>query len=795
MERRRDRLRPAPAASPRLGLLVFSILAMWWAVELRRPTPAPEPPNVPQQAGHFLPFVCEPAFGKLSFCDPLGLVPLCDEQGTLLVVERLGAVQAVRGDDRRGYTKTPFLDLGERIVLTRDRAEEGLLGLALHPEFSKQDSPHRGELFAYYVGRNAVGPTNRLSKFKTEKDRPDQVDLKSEQILIDQPDQHQSHNGGGLVFGPDGFLYLALGDDNSARKHAQVITGDLFSGVLRLDVDCKGGEISHPPRRQPKTGRTNGYFIPNENPFVEFPDALEEFFALGFRNPWRMSFDRVTRRLYVSDAGDRHREEINLVAAGSNCCWDYREGSLLRSELSADGAPRPTELVGIETPPLLEYSRDSAHRCAIGGYVYRGRQFPELNGKYVYADQSGRIYALTLDDDGTRAGENVLIAASPEPGIGISSLGEDADGEIYICSIGELATETGRVYRLRRTSPAERELLPDTLAETRLFTDWRTLTPRPESKPYEVKLPFWSDGAEKSRWIILPAGAEARLNPTGNLAFPAGTIFVKHFSLATDARTPGRRRPVETRVLVCTAQGGVFGGTYRWSADGTQTRLVNLEEREKIELIDEDGLPGTQTWIYPGRFDCNQCHNASSGEILGFTLRQLDRDVKSAGMRSESQIAALTRCGVLPARADALARRGKIQPLFALDETSASLEQRVRSYLDVNCSACHNPNRRFAAFMARSQTPLGEAGIVDGMTYHHRSLGPEARIVAPGNVSQSVMHLRMSSTDPVFRMPPLGSTVVDRRAVDVLVDWINSMPRSSPALVEERPNVRDNFRR
>lgn len=385
------------------AVAAFSVLTADVSPPLILAVAAPASPfRLPAAPGQILPFVCEPAFGDLLFWDPLFVAPLGEDRETLLVVERRGTIQAIRGDKYRGFSRSEFLDITPSVVLTANRAEEGLLGLALHPGFAHSDSDHRGEVFAYYVGRNADGPTNRLSRFRTHAGRLDHVDPASEEILIDQPDERQAHNAGSLAFGPDGYLYLALGDDASQTRdfHAQRITHDLFSGILRLDVDCRGGKLSHPPPRQPRTGKTAGYMIPSDNPFVGHPQALEEFYAIGLRNPWRMSFDRKTGLLYASDPGDRSREEINLVRAGSNCGWGDWEGTLARRTPAAD-EPR----LGIPTPPLFEYSRDYAHRCVIGGYVYRGSRFPELQGHYIYADQSRRIYALELLDDGTHRRE------------------------------------------------------------------------------------------------------------------------------------------------------------------------------------------------------------------------------------------------------------------------------------------------------------------------------------------------------------------------------------------------------
>lgn len=765
--------------------------------------------NLPIRAGQFVPFVCEVAFDGLAFFDPVFIAPLPDGSGRFVVVERRGTVQLVsRGEER--FERRPLLDITDRVHMTPHQAEEGLLGLAFHPRFADANSPHGGEFFVYYVANGAVAngavangaaangavangatpgaSTNRLSRFRMKAGRLDEVDHDSETILIDQLQQDQAHNGGGLLFGPDGFLYLSLGDDarSPPNPNAQTISNNLFSGILRLDVDRQGGRVSHPPPRGPRDGRTAEYFIPNDNPFVGRDDVLEEFYVLGFRNPWRFSFDRATGLLYSSDVGGRRREEINLVEAGHNYGWNYAEGTLLSHEMDPPGEQRPANVIGVQTWPLFEYSRDAAHRCVIGGYVYRGRQFPELVGRYVYADQSGRIYALDLEENGRKAGANRLIAVLPEAGIGISSLGEDEQGELYFCAIGELASETGRVFRLRRVRPDERDFVPEELSETGLFIDWANLTPSPGVVAFDVKVPLWSDGAAKRRWIALPPDARVEVDAQGQLQFPPGTVLVKHFDLPIDPASPSPPRPLETRVLVCDDRGGVYGATYRWSSDGRRARLVTFNETESIALAGHDGTNGTQAWAYPGRFECALCHHEGSDRVLGFNLRQLDRPIAADGGGEEDQITRLIRLGVLSPAA-AKVPEASIGRLVTLDDTSATLEHRVRSYLDVNCSNCHNPRTRFAAFDARIARDIGEQGLVDGTSHYHHDRGPDVRIVRPGDVAQSMLHYRMAAADPCLRMPPLGTSVVDERAVEVVAAWIRSLPPdATPATLSSR---------
>ncbi|HUE69855.1 MAG TPA: hypothetical protein VMP01_03115, partial [Pirellulaceae bacterium] len=474
--------------------------------------------------------------------------------------------------------------------------------------------------------------------------------------------------------------------------------------------------------------------------------------------------------------------------------------------------------------PIFEYQRDAAHRCVIGGHVYRGRQFPELYGRYIYADQSGRIYALQLTADGRRVHSQQLLAVVPDIVIGISSLDLDADGELLIATIGDLGRETGQIFRLRRTTPGEHVPLPPTLAATGLFADWRNQVPREQLVHYDVNVPLWSDGAAKERWIAVPRGEGVEFVANGKFHYPAGTVFVKHFSLATDERQPERLRPLETRVLVVDDRHEVYGLTYRWSADGERTRPVTHSEQETIEIVQADGSVRQQVWHYPGRFDCLMCHNDSAGYVLGFVPKQLVGEgsgvrgegsgfrgegsgfrvqgsgfrVQGRGQRSEvggalhkpeaqakesaasqnvssdDEFARLIGCGIIRPVADP-AELAKVQPLVPLECESVPLQERVRSYLDANCSMCHNPGRRFAAFDTRIERTYEEQGLVDGHAYHHSDPTSSVRIVKPQDLPRSMLYQRLSSREPHLQMPPLGSTVVDKQAQRALAEWIGGL--------------------
>ena len=249
------------------------------------------------------------------------------------------------------------------------------------------------------------------------------------------------HNGGGVEFGPDGFLYLSVGEASINDCH-QRIDCSLVGGVLRLDVDEIGGDISHPPPRQPKDGKSANYYIPNDNPYVGQTDALEEFWAHGLRNPFRISFDSQTGDLWAGEVGSTVWEEVNQIVKGGNYQFPFLEGN------AATKATRPENMAGEEQAPIYTYEHTALLRAAIGGSVYRGSEFPELQGHYLFGDNySGEIFALPatgeLVDQVKRITRSPLVAQA-----GITSLVNGPDGELLVTALGKLNSPTGLVFRL-----------------------------------------------------------------------------------------------------------------------------------------------------------------------------------------------------------------------------------------------------------------------------------------------------------------------------------------------------------
>jgi len=386
--------------------------------------------------GTLPPVAFAPAFGELRFQRPVDVQWAPGDERGACVVEQRGVVFRVL-PGIQGWVSTPFLDIAERTCRTGN--EEGLLGLAFSPHYASAGHPERGAFYVNYSVR--PGPLSRLSRFVVPEGQVT-ADPASEQVLLEVEQPYRNHNGGALLFGPDGCLYWSLGDGGSAgdpHGHGQRLDS-LLGKVLRLQVG---------PRDD---GRPYG--VPDDNPFTGRADARPEIWAYGLRNAWRLAFDRETGELWAGDVGQDRHELVHVLQRGGNHGWNLVEG-FHRFGLAA-GADLPPGLV----PPVWSYphmdNASDAERAAgdvglsiTGGCVYRGRALPELQGWYVCADYvTQNVWAIRRrppDPDGRPVVERVRLAS--RAGI-IASIGQDPQGELV------LVDHMGRGPSLRRLVPA-----------------------------------------------------------------------------------------------------------------------------------------------------------------------------------------------------------------------------------------------------------------------------------------------------------------------------------------------------
>lgn len=277
--------------------------------------------------------------------------------------------------------------------------------------------------------------------------------------------------------------------------------------------------------------------------------------------------------------------------------------------------------------------------------------------------------------------------------------------------------------------------LPRLLSKTGAFKDTSNLVPNDALIPYDLIVPFWSDGAAKLRWISVP-DEKVKFAPTGEWIFPRGTVFVKTFELATNETNPSLKRRLETRLLVCDSAGGVYGVTYKWRADNSDADLLESNLTETIPIKTATGVR-TQAWYYPSRADCLTCHTANAGLVLGVKTRQLNRDFTYPSGVTDNELRAWNHIGLFDTNLDA-ADFKKFPALANATDTTRSLEDRARSYLDANCAQCHRPKGTVAYFDARYDTPLAQQNLIDGPVLIDERID-NPHIIAPNDIWRSIL--------------------------------------------------------
>ena len=344
---------------------------------------------------------------------PVYLTHAGDGSGRLFVVEKGGAIRIIQNGQ---VLAQPFLDISDRVG---NDGEAGLLSVAFPPDYATN-----GYFFVYYnhADKNLVGPEPEdggnnggydtvVARFRVTTD-PNRADKNSEERILVRNQPFTNHNGGLLKFGPDGYLYVGLGDGGSGNDPYD--TGQninsLLGKILRINVNAASSGKS--------------YAVPSDNPFVNTPGALPEIYAYGFRNPWRFSFDYSNGRLFVADVGQDNREEIDLVAKGGNYGWRVMEGDLCNPAINGSCN------TSLYAPPLVAYPH-SLGQSVIGGHVYRGTRYPALQGAYLYGDfSSGRVWGF-FPNGQSAVGHRELL----QTGFPITSFGQSYKGDLFILNL------------------------------------------------------------------------------------------------------------------------------------------------------------------------------------------------------------------------------------------------------------------------------------------------------------------------------------------------------------------------
>lgn len=709
------------------------------------------------------PFKAVRAFPNVKFHHPL-LIARCPGSDRLFFGEQEGMLYSVV--NKPDATKELFLDLRKELKPSVEKHPNGkdvgeLYGLVFHPKFRENRT-----CFVCYTLRpkqskgERLADGTRVSRFKVTEADPPRIDPASEEIVLTFVGG--GHNGGDLHFGPDGMLYISTGDAASPNPPDVLNTGqdcsDLLSSVLRIDVDHKDAG--------------KNYAVPRDNPFVGMKDVRPEIWAYGFRNPWRMSFDRQTGQLWLGDVGWELWEMVHRIEKGGNYGWSIMEGPQVIKPGQKPG-PTPIRPAAIELPHTIA--------CSVtGGYVYRGKKFPELTGAYVFGDwETRRIWAARFDGDKLKEMPEIV-----KVGIRMSAFGEDNVGEIYV-----LEYDHGTVHTLARNDAAGQNAnFPKTLSDTGLFKNVKMHEPADGVIPFSPIASQWQDGATSYHLLALPGTSSVTLfdkpRPLPGqvfwhdfkMQFPKDAVLVKTLVVTANCDP----RPIETQLLHFDGEDW-HAYTYAWRQDRSDADLVPAEGGEQAYTFELEhlGLPRPATWTYHSRTQCMSCHNSWAEYSLAFTPAQLNHD--TAGHATRNQLVRLNHGGYIRrSKGD-----GSTLPLFnaqAMDREPAlphpskvatDPELLARRYLHVNCAHCHRFGGGGGAVVLELDftKPLKETGILDTRPRQGDFGIPNARIVAPGHPERSVLYYRMAKFGR-GHMPHIGAEIPDAYGLKVLEDWI-----------------------
>jgi len=742
-----------------------------------RITGSPEPPP---------PFQQTLRFPKLKFQQPLSIE--CDPaKQRLWVSTRQGKIwsfpddQEVAEGDLFADFHANFDQLTKHTTATRANCN---YGLAFHPNYPKvplcwityvMNSDKRGE---------HLEDGTRLSRFQITFDDGGipRCDFSSERVLLSWLEG--GHNGACVRFGPDGYLYVSAGDGEvpnppDPRRAGQDVT-NMLSTILRIDVStADGGPLYSVPEDNPFTKSSLARMAATE-PVVDIPnqfradEAMPEIWAYGFRNPWKMSFG-PDGQLWVGDVGWELYEMVYNVRPGGNYGWSIKEGP---QSVIADGKRGPTPIL----PPALAYSHAEG-ASVTGGFVYRGRRFPELKGKYVFGDyETRRIWSadITPQTDGT-ADSLANLTDLVEPSVRIVAFGEDTSDELLLLHLDE-----GTIYGLEPNTAADASSsFPTTLSQTGLFHDTAAQIPEQGVRPFAINEPMWNDGAQAKRYVAVAGEGSVHALPKPTrmknsslrevMQFPRNSVLAKTITLRDDTDNDVR---LETQILHFNGQ--VWNPyTYVWNAAQTDADLAPAAGTN-IDLTTYGKFNDRKTWPVHSRSECLRCHNSWVGGCLAFALPQLNRPVAgSSPSAQENQLTAFQGSGLLTGAVPQDVSPTSNDTMVRSRDSSQDLNRRARSYLATNCAHCHqNGAGGTATIDLQFQTRQDDMKSIGAAPMQGTFQISNAEIVSPGAPWNSVLLYRTACSGR-GRMPHIGSHHVHVDGVSLLREWIASLDSPS----------------
>ncbi len=739
-----------------------------------------------------LPYKTKPVFTESKYPFPVSLLPI-PETNAFLISTQPGpyAQTALLYFDGKNPSKV-------RTVLELDAV---IYDGVFHPDFTKN-----GYLYIGANGKFGKETTHktRITRFETSQMGNFEIKKDTAKTIIEW--ESNGHNGGAVCFGNDGLMYITSGDgtsDSDLNLTGQDTT-KLLAKVLRVDVD-------HPDQGK-------AYSVPKDNPWVGKNGFVPEAFAMGLRNPWRISCDKVTGNIWVGNNGQDLWETVYLLGKGDNYGWSILEGT---HPFYPDRRAGPKPFA----PPAAEHHHAEA-RSLTGGVVYHGKLFPDLRGSYIYGDySSGKIWAIALPPKGAKL--PLVPREIADTNHQITGFALDHQGELLI-----LDHLTG-IHTLQPNPMAgNRGTFPTQLSQSGLFNSVADYQLRSDILPYEVNSQLWSDGAFKARHFFVPdrKGKDGNLIPqsithagSGPWNFPDGTVLIKSFALELKKGVASSRTWIETRFLV-KEDNEWTGYSFAWNENKQDATLVGPMGETRGFQVDRPGVddPKPQQWRFPSRAECMVCHTRAAGFVLGLCDLQLNRDIVTEG-KKVNQIAWIESKGKITSnwgnvRDYQLRERGKqlgqkdaalegwvkartpekgfqtqgtllesdpekgAKLPNPLDPQTGSLEARVRAYLHVNCAPCHveagGGNSKIRLDFAANAAEMKLIGIKPS----HHSFGlKDAELIAPNAPERSVLAHRIT-TNGDGKMPPLGRNVTDPDAVRLIEEWIRTLPptKNSP---------------
>lgn len=695
---------------------------------------SPDPP---------LPYTVTPAFPRIQWERPL-YAKAVPNRPIILVILQGGETdrpsRILQVEDREDADQaSPLIEIPNRLAY----------GLEFHPKFAEN-----GYLYLFTNGKTGEEERqNRISRFVLHQDANGFLvcDPESELILLEW--RSMGHDGGDLCFGHDGMLYISSGDGTSDSDNwlsAQDPT-NLLGGILRIDVEHVIDDLH--------------YSIPADNPFIDLPHSRGELWAIGLRNPWRMTVDQLTGQIWVGNNGQDLWESIHLLGRGENYGWSVFEGS---HPFYAHRQLGP----GKWTMPTFEHHHQEA-RSLTGGIVYHGKRWQDLNAAYLYGDYStGRVWAAR--HDGTQVLWHQLIADTVAQIACFSNTHRD---EILIVD------HAGEIYRLA-PNPALGEGVPELefprlLSQTGLFESTADHQLVPGVLGYEVNSPAWNDGAEANRFLALPGCETIEGTSKRGWNFPDGSVLIQTLQWPSDATLLAGRR-LETRILL-RHQSEWAGYSYVWNEAQDDALLADAAGQDLLLGTHDSTEAGSVKWTVPSRTECMTCHSRAVNYVLGLNHLQFDCNLTSEGL-SQNQLQLWKNRGLFGDTLDELTSADR--PLINPYDSTQELSDRVKAYLHTNCSSCHvEAGGGNSRMNMEWTTPLEKMNVLSHFPQHDTFTIVEPRIIAPGKPNQSILLARLSRRGR-GQMPPLVSQKVDTRAMELFESWISSL---SP----EREFVRD----